>query len=231
VAKVLPETVINSKSRSLLILGAGGLGKEALWVAEEMNRAASHFGTQPWNILGYFDDNPGKSGELLNGYAVLGNLAGADLGLNATDVYYCCAIGNNQIRQQMVERVTPLGWQAATLVHPSAVIAPSAVIGEGTYVGAGTVVSPNAVVGCHVILNVQVSVGHDSKVNDFAQACPGVKISGGCVVEEQAFLGSNATLGPRIRVGRGAKLGANSYAVGTVKPGVTALGIPARPIG
>ncbi len=93
-----------------------------------------------------------------------------------------------------------------------------------------TIVGPNAVVGAHVILNVHVSVGHDCRVGDFAQACPGTRISGGCLIEEQVFLGSNASVAPGVTVGRGAKIGANSYVLRSVRPGVTAIGIPALAI-
>ena len=75
--------------RKLLIAGAGGLGNEYTWVAEEMNHSARQRGktTAVLEILGYTDDDPAKKEWLIGGYVVhgkqffclesMGNISGA----------------------------------------------------------------------------------------------------------------------------------------------------------
>jgi acetyltransferase-like isoleucine patch superfamily enzyme len=108
------------------------------------------------------------------------------------------------------------------------ILADDARIGVGTYIAPGCVICPRAQVGSHVIINVHVSVGHDSVLGDYAQLCPGTRISGGCGIGRYALLGSNASLSPGVRVGEGAVVGANSHAVRNVPARVTVAGVPAR---
>jgi sugar O-acyltransferase (sialic acid O-acetyltransferase NeuD family) len=212
--------------RQLVIIGAGGFGQEAIWVAESMNPALAE--TERWEILGYLDDNPERDGQEFYGYRVLGRPSeGARKG---RETWYYCAVGNNTSRAQLAARLDDLGWRAATLVHPSVIQARYTSIGEGTYIGAGSIVSPNARIGRHVIINQRVSIGHDAVMDDFSQACPGAQINGRCRVGRGALVGSNASLLQDKRVGDNAVVGANSQVVRDVETGTTVCGVPARRI-
>jgi sugar O-acyltransferase (sialic acid O-acetyltransferase NeuD family) len=222
----------NSQTQSLLIVGAGGLGTELAWVAEEMNSAADRddAATLPWQILGYADDAPEKRGTCLGQYLVHGTIKEAAEKFATQDVAFAVAIGDNYTRERLAHAAEAAGWHPATLVHPSVILAKDAQVGAGTYIAPGCVLCPRAQVGSHVIINTHVSVGHDSVLEDYTQVCPGVRISGGCRIGKLAFLGSNASLTPGVAVGGGAVVGANSHAVRTVSPGVTVVGCPARAV-
>lgn len=213
---------------ALIIVGAGGLGAEAAWTAEEINAGANAAGrSDVWNILGFVDDDLRKKGALVFGYPVLGRPEDLRPPRCGSDLFYICAVGKNQTRQTVAARIAQYGWRAATLIHPSVIRARDCRISEGTYIGPASVICPNAEIGSHVVVNVGVSVGHDSRIDDFAQLCPGARISGACHVGSHALIGSNAALMPRVRVGEGATVGACSQAVRTVKPYTTVAGVPA----
>jgi hypothetical protein len=53
--------------KPLIIVGAGGLGREVAWLVEDINR-----NTPQWDLLGFVDD--GVSGSTVEGYPVLGNV-------------------------------------------------------------------------------------------------------------------------------------------------------------
>lgn len=226
------ETANNSAARCLIIVGAGGLGTEFTWVAEEMNAAADRDGAAypPWQILGYSDDASEKRGKLLGRYLVHGTIQETAGKFAGQDVAFAVAVGDNYTREKLAHAAEAAGWRPASLVHPSVILADDARIGAGTYIAPGCVVCPGAQVGNHVIINTHVSVGHDSVLEDYAQICPGARISGGCRIGKQAFLGSNASLTPGVAVGCGAVVGANSHAVRTVPPAVTVVGCPARAV-
>ena len=51
------------------------------------------------------------------------------------------------------------------------------------------------------------------------------------VLGDDVFIGSGARIIGGIRIGNGARIGANAVVVHNVAPGVTVVGIPARPVG
>ena len=55
--------------KDLIIIGAGGLGRETIWMTERINAVSPE-----WNILGFIDDKPSYKGKIIDGYRVLGNL-------------------------------------------------------------------------------------------------------------------------------------------------------------
>ena len=222
----------HAQPKALVIIGAGGLGTEFAWVAEESNAAADRDGgaCRPWQLLGYTDDASEKKGKALGRYPVHGTIVEAAEKFGGQDVWFAVAIGDNAAREKLARAAEAAGWRPATIVHPSVIVAEDARIGAGTYIAPGCIVFPRAEVGKHVIINAHVSVGHDSALEDYSQVCPGARISGGCRVGRHAFLGSNASLTPRVEIGDGAVVGANSHAVRNVAPGVTAIGCPAREI-
>lgn len=206
--------------RKLVIFGAGGFGQEAIWVAESMNEELPE--PLRWEVLGYLDDDSTKVGQRFYGHPVLA--APPD----DRDLWFHCALGSNTAREAVASRLEARGWRPAALIHPSVVQAKFVEVGEGTYVGAGSILSPNARVGRHVIVNQRVSVGHDSLMEDFSQACPGSQINGFCQVLRGALIGSGASIRQGRSVGPRAVVGANSLAVMDVEPGTTVLGVPAR---
>ena len=215
--------------RKLIIIGAGGFGAEAAWVAREMTSVSSRAGSlvTGWSLVGFADSDERKRRTLHAGYPVHGTIEQAAEAL-AGELWFFCAIGDNSTRRHLATAAHSLGWKPATLVHPAALIADTASLLAGTYVGPGSVVSNNARIGEHAIVNMHVSVGHDVVVGDYCQLSPGSRISGFCHIEDLAFLGSNAVLMPGTQVGRGAVVGASSMAHGRIEADTTVCGVPAR---
>ena len=114
---------LNSQTRTLVIVGAGGLGTEYTWVAEGMNAAAERDGAarRPWQILGYADDAPEKRGTSLGRYLVCGTIRETAEKLAGQDVAFAVAVGDNYTRETLVRAAEAAGWGPATLVHPSVI--------------------------------------------------------------------------------------------------------------
>ena len=194
----------------LVIVGAGGFGREAAWTAE----------TAGFEIAGVCDDDPGGASRCA-GRRFLGSIEEASRSLAAEGGEPCffVAIGRNAVRRALFERARAVGWKAAAVVSPNAVVAPGVLVGAGAYVGPGSVVSVGARLGRGAIVNNLASIGHDVSVGDFAQICPGAAVSGGCVIGEEALLGTNATVIPLKRIGAGATLGAGALALRDIADG------------
>jgi sugar O-acyltransferase (sialic acid O-acetyltransferase NeuD family) len=192
--------------KKVIIIGASGFGKEAAWIMDRMNQAGQKLG-----LLGFCDDAPDKQEGLFAGFALLGTVEAAAAQLPGARFF--CAIGNNSARQSVVARAQAVGLIPLTLIDPTAIIAPDTTIGEGAFIGISTIVSSGAKVGKHVIVNHQACVGHDVTIADFAQVCPGARISGGCRINEGALLGTNAATIPLVNVGAWSTLGAGTTAL------------------
>ena len=185
----------------LIIIGAGGFGAEAAWVLSRMPGAP--------RLAGFCDDAPEKSGGAFCGVPLLGAMEAAAAQLGASVLFHC-AVGGNDARKKTAARAAALGWTPFSIVDPTAVAAPGATLGHGIFLGVHSVVSCGACVGGHVILNHHCVVGHNAVVGDFAQLCPGAKISGHCHIGEGAFLATNTAVIPGRRVGAWAMVGAGT---------------------
>jgi sugar O-acyltransferase (sialic acid O-acetyltransferase NeuD family) len=217
-----------SGDRDLVIVGGGGAGLEALWVARRMLAA----GTQAFGrVLGFLDDNAALTGQILEGAPVLGTVADFVARQPTFTAGFHCAIGRNLTRRSVSQALESGGFLPVTLIDPTALVAPSAVIGAGCYLAAQVFVGPAARLGRHVLVNVGASLGHHCRCGDFSQICPGGRISGHGHLGEGGFVGSNGVAAPGVAIADWATVGAASLVVHDVPAKATALGVPARILG
>jgi sugar O-acyltransferase (sialic acid O-acetyltransferase NeuD family) len=209
---------------TLIIVGAGGAGLEALWVAQRIN---SHARELAWDIIGFADDIL-ATGTVVEDIRVIGSQDFLRRRFAGSAVRFHCSIGENTLRRRFATEWEEAGFAPASLVDPSAVIAPSAQVGLGSYIAPLAFVGPQAVVGRHVIVNTGASVGHHARIGEFAQICPGARLSGKSKLGALGFVGSNGILAPGVNVGDAASIGAGSFAARDVPSGASALGIPAK---
>ena len=206
---------------SLVIVGAGGFGREVFQLVEDINAGAHRF-----DVRGFLDD-----GELAP--EALARLRSDVLGPTALlaeiDADYVIGIGTPKPRRKIDLVARRYGRRAATLRHPSATLGRDVQLAEGVIVAAGARLTANITVGRHAHINVNCTIGHDTVIQDFATLYAGVHLGGGVVIEEEATLGTGCVVLPYVRVGRGAVVGAGAVAVHDVPPDTTVVGPSARP--
>jgi sugar O-acyltransferase (sialic acid O-acetyltransferase NeuD family) len=198
--------------RDIIIVGAGGFGREAAWTLERINEEAP-----AWRILGFADDNPALVSGSVDGYPLLGVPEKASHDHPGAAVFV--ALGDNSLRESVYRRLR--GHNFPTLIDPSAEVAPTAEIRHGAFVGPRAVISVGADLGKFVVVNARAGVGHDSRLGDFSQVCPGATLSGHAVLGEHAYVASNACVAPGVEVGARAKIAAGMPAYVNVGDGET----------
>lgn len=210
--------------RPLVLIGAGGLGRETA----ELVRAIDH-AAPTWELIGFVDDDPRTVGTTVQELPVLGPPSLAHE-LDA-DVAVTIATSNDPgARRRLVARLTLEPNRYATLVHPWTVIAGSASLGPGTILHATTVLTADVVVGTHVVAMPGVVLTHDNEVGDGATLAAGVRLGGGVRVGADAYLGAGVVVREGLTIGRGAVVGMGAVVTHSVPAGEVWVGSPAHPL-
>jgi sugar O-acyltransferase (sialic acid O-acetyltransferase NeuD family) len=218
----LPPVNETMTSGPIVIVGAGGFGREVLDVIEAINAAGGTL-----EFRGFIDDGPVDDELLARRNA---RLLGASDALREMGVSFIVAIGSGIARRSVVDRLVDGTSRPGVLVHPAATVGGDNRIGPGCILTAGSRVTTNITLGAHVQLHVNSTVGHDSKLGDFVSVFPGATVSGNVTIGAGATIGTGANVLPGVTVGEGAFVGAGAVVTISVEPGQTVVGCPARPI-
>lgn len=203
----------------LIIVGAGGLGREVLAYA----RDAAAAGLGP-DVAGFLDDDP----DALAGYDLSVGIVGASSDERFLAGTVVVAYGDPQLRRDARLAVEQAGGLLHSVVHPSAWVAPSASLGAGCIVAPGAFVGVDAQLGDNVVVNTLASIGHDARVGEDTVVSPHAALSGLCAVGSGVMCGTHATLVPGVTVGDSCRLAAGCCITRDVPPGSLAAGNPAK---
>lgn len=208
--------------KDLYIVGAGGFGRDILWLTERINSV-----TPIWQVKGFIDDSEKMQGKAPGGCPVLG---GCDYfeGLSQ-EVWVVVAIGSAKTRRSIVEKLSRYdGLHFATLIDPSVILSDRVRIGEGCMICAGTILTVDISIGNHVIINLDCTLGHDDVLEDYVTLYPSVNVSGCVTVGQETELGTGMQIIQGIRIGGQSILGAGTVVIKDIPQSCTAVGNPAR---
>ena len=206
--------------KDLIIIGAGGFGREVAWLVERINKIEP-----TWNLLGFIDDNESIIGTIINGYKVLCSTKEIEKYKNS---FFVCAIGSSKTRKQIIERLED--YKFATILDPTVETSNLVEIGEGSIICAHTIMTVNIKIGRHVIINLDCTIGHDAILEDFVTLYPSVNVSGITHYGECVELGTGSQIIQGKNVGKGTIVGAGSVVVKDLPEECTAVGAPCKPI-
>jgi sugar O-acyltransferase (sialic acid O-acetyltransferase NeuD family) len=209
----------------LIILGAGGSSREIAELVADLNRAG-----QAWKLSGFLDDDPAKTGRLVDGFPILGPLSSVGGYPEARFVLGIASYKQPDLRRSIIARLHLLPERFATLVHPSASVSSLARLGQGAAVLHNVVITSTTVIGDHVLISQGAMLGHDVTVGSYATIAPAAIVSGGVRVEECVYIGAGAVIAPGVAIGSGALIGVGAVVIADVDSGSTVFGNPARTI-
>lgn len=218
----------NAETQRIVIIGAGGFGREVVSFILDINAYAEANGLpRQWEILGVVDDGePDLAVFTKLGVEFLG---GSDtLATLPENTHYVVTIGNGVVRRSVSQRADAAGLIAATIVHPSANIGALVTIGEGTVICPGAALTCNIVLGKHSQINLNATVGHEAVLHDYATVFPLNAISGFVTLGEACTIGANSVINPGVTVGEGAFVGSGAAVTKDVEPFTLVAGVPAK---
>ncbi|WP_369046940.1 NeuD/PglB/VioB family sugar acetyltransferase [Sinomonas sp. P10A9] len=203
----------------LLLVAASGLAREVMALV----RASDDF-----DVLGILDDDPLRTGSVLDGAHVLGPLAEVRRHPGAR-VVVC--VGSGVVRADIVRRLGAMGFppgRYATIMHPSVQVPEGCSVGEGSILLANVVLTAAVTVGRHVVVMPGAVLTHGDFVDDYATFAAGAALGGSVVVGRAAYLGMNSSVRQRTRVGARAVIGMGAAVISDIPDGQTWVGVPAR---
>jgi len=209
-------------TKSIIIYGASGFGRELAWLAE----------TCQAKVVCFVDDDAAKQGKDLNRIPVLDL---ADAGEKFPEAAVVAAVGNPKIREHLVVKMLKTGFGFETLIHPRTELSRWIETGAGTVICAGCILTTNIIFGKHVQINLDSTIGHDVVMDDYATLAPGVHISGHVHLGKRVYVGTGAVIingkeGSPLTIGTDAIIGAGACVTKSIPQGETWVGVPARPL-
>lgn len=150
--------------KNIVIIGAGDLGKEIVWLIEDINRIKPTY-----LISGFLDDDEQKHGKEFCWYKVLGGLDRLEEISNKMQLYAVVAVKDSTVRKRIVEE-HPSFTHWETIMHPRATVAGSSSVGEGSILFPNVTVSVDSKLGRFGIYYIQSTVGNDCVIGDFVTA-------------------------------------------------------------
>lgn len=198
--------------KSLVIIGAGGHGKVVADIAK----------LNGYENVKFLDDN--VSGSVLN-LSIVGKVEDAIKFKKDNDLFV--AVGNNEVRCQLIKTLVEKGATLPVLIHPSAVIGSGVKMGCGSLVCANVVINAEAVLGNGVIVNTCSSVDHDCIIGDYSHVSVGAHLAGNVKIGSCTLIGAGATVINNVEVCKDTVIGAGAVVVKDIIDSGVYVGVPA----
>ncbi len=208
--------------KELLIIGAGGLGREVLtWARQSEGHGVD------WVIKGFLDDNA----QALEGFRTPAPWIGTVRDHQpAENEVFVCAVGQPANRRRCHESIEARGGIFISLIHRTAIVGDSVAMAPGVILCPYAIASGYNRLGKGVILNLHATVDHDATVGDWSQINCHCDVTANARIGLEVWLSSHVAVAPGVCIGDGAYLGAGAVVLRNVEPGAKVFGVPARRI-
>jgi UDP-perosamine 4-acetyltransferase len=212
---------VSGGGHPIVVVGGGGHAR----VVIEILLAAG------WQVTGYTDSS-GRPGDAFAGVPWLGSDGELPALLSRGVAHAIVALGDNALRDRLLQEVAALGFKLGNAVHPRALVSPTAVLGQGVALMAGAILNAAVALGDGSIVNTGATVDHDGRIGRCVHIAPGSHLAGSVTVEDGALIGVGSIVGRGrpLRIGRAAVVGSGSVVIEDVPDFATVVGNPARPI-
>lgn len=197
--------------KDIVIIGAGGLGRETEWLIERINNSKQE---KEWNILGYVDDNIPK-GQNVRHSSVIYNID--DLLNIDSKTYVVIAIANVYVRKKIYEKLKEnSNLEFPNLIDPTVTMG-DVELGIGNIICANSLLTIDVKVGNFTIINFNCTIAHNSELGNFISIHPNANISGNVHINDNVEIGTGTQITQLKSVCSNVVIGAGSVIVKSIK--------------
>ena len=204
--------------KDIIIVGAGGFGREAYYLIRAINAI-----TPRWNIKGFINDVPVDLKAKKIEAPILGTIK--DWQPSKHEVF-AMGISSPKGKEKVALHLKARGARFETLIDPLVTIDGTVEIGEGTIITYPAVIGDCVKIGKFVHIAGSM-IGQDAEIGDFSTTTGYTNVTTS-KIGKRVFVGSHAVIMNGQRVGDDAVVGACSCVIRNVKPGATVFGNPAE---
>lgn len=192
--------------KNIVIIGAGDLGKEVVWLIEDINKVKPTY-----VILGFLDDDTEKLGGEFYGYKVLGKVSDLNSIAVKTPIGAVVAIQEGKVRKRIVEEHNDfICWES--IVHPTAVIAGTSPLGTGSVVFPQVTVSVDTKLGKFNLYYIHSTICNDCRIGNYVSIMSGASVSERAEIGDECFLAAGSCIYPHMKLGNRVKVGVEATA-------------------
>lgn len=208
--------------KELIVVGAGGFGRELLQWCKDIQKVKKE-----WNIAGFIDDNV----DALNGYEcdykVIGTI---DKWIPKDNQTFALAIAEPKAKEKVITKLRSRGAHFVSIIHPDARVGDFNTLGKGLVLYPNARITVNVKIGDFVTVLDNTSIGHDVVIDDYTTISASCGINGHVEVGKYSYFGCNASVIPGVKIGNECHIGAGSIVVNNIRSGMHVFGNPAKRI-
>ena len=204
----------------IAIIGSGDLGQSIAHYAQ----------SNGFEIVGFYDDF--QQAEKVKGIPILGKLdeIESDYMEHVFDALVC-AVGYKHFgfREKVFNKYRhELSIPFATIIDSSCHVDTTASIGDGVVIFPMAIVDKGCVIEDNVLLNVGVTIAHDSRVKEHSFLSARVAMAGFSTIGKRCMIGINSTIIDKITVCDDTRLGGGTLLIHSVTKKGLYVGVPAK---
>lgn len=203
----------------IIIVGAGGFGRELLLWIKDINKAKP-----TWTIAGFIDDNLHALDNVECDYHIIGTIKDWQ---PREDEEFAIALADPYTKEKVAQALKEKGAKFATVIHPTGIITEFSHYGEGLVMFPYSKLSCNSTVGDFVTI-LSSPIGHDTYIGDYSTISGNCNVVRNVEIGKYVFLAAGVCIAQDVCIGDGAYLGLGAVVLKDVIPGAKMFGNPAR---
>lgn len=186
-----------------------------------------------YKVVGLYHYNKTRTNEIDHGFPILGSFDDLFKTQNLKGKKFLLTMGDNEIRADLINKITSIGGQVPTMIHPTAIVSRFAQISPiGVYISAFTHIQADTIINQGTVILSGVNISHTNIIGKYCFIAGGATIGAYTTVEDYVFVGQGALSisGKVKKIGTHAYIGARSLLTKEISAYNIVAGSPARVI-